>query len=346
MPIDIRSMDTRSLLGAINELYQPSTWLLDKFFPSTVQFQDQWIHFDQIIEGRKLAPIVHPDVKASRQQSRGYKTTSIEAPYIKLDEVIKPGRALKRRAGEALMGELSPEQRFNAIGLDILDGQRKQILRRKEWMAAQALVQGAITLNGEGYENPIELDFERDSTLEVALLTTARWGETGVSVLDDLEAWAIRVQDKSGVAPTDVVFDLEAWKLARKDTNFREVLDNRRGGGNAQVELGPISPDDVSHARYVGNTGDFDLWVYQQTYETEQGTSAKFLPDNTVIMGSPALEGVQCQGAIQSVDTFQPLEIAPRVYEERNPDRAICETQSAPVVVPMRPNASFRATVR
>lgn len=346
MPIDIRAMDTRSLLGAINELYQPSTWLLDKFFPNTVQFTDQFIHFDQVIEGRKLAPIVHPDVKAARQQSRGYKTTSIEAPYIKLDEAIKPGRALKRRAGEALMGDLTPEQRFNAIGLDILDLQRKQVLRRKEWMAAQALVNGAITLQGEGYPEPLELDFERDSTLEVALLTTARWGEAGVSVLDDLESWGIRVQEKSGVAPTDVVFDLEAWKLARKDTNFREVLDNRRGGGNAQVELGPISPDDVSHARYVGNTGDFDIWVYQQTYETEAGAVAKFLPDHTVIMGSAAIEGVQAHAAIQSVDTFEPLDLAPRVYTEKNPDRAIAETQSAPVVFPMRANASFRATVR
>lgn len=346
MPIDIRSMDTRSLIGAVAQLYQPSTWLLDKFFPNAVQFQDEFIHFDQILEGRKLAPIVHPDAKASRQQGRGYKTTSLKAPYIKLDEAIKPSRALKRRAGEALMGEMSPEQRFNAIGLDILDEQRKQILRRKEWMAAQALVHGAITVTGEGYSTPITLDFERDATLEVALLTTARWGESGVSVLDDLESWGIRVQDKSGVAPTDVVFDLEAWKLARKDTNFREILDNRRGGGNAQVELGPISPDDVSHARYVGNTGDFDIWVYQQTYETEEGTSAKFLPDHTVLMASPALEGVQAHAAIQSVDTFQPLELAPRVYEERNPDRAICETQSAPMVFPMRANASFRATVR
>lgn len=346
MTIDIRACDTRTLIGALNELYMPSTWLLDKFFPSSVQFTDQYIHFDQITEGRKLAPFVHPDVKAARQQSGGYNTTSIEAPYIKLDEAIKPGRALKRRAGEQLGGDLSPEQRFNAIGLDILDGQRKQILRRKEWMAAQMMVNASMTLTGEGYATPIVLDFERHSDLEVALLTTARWGEAGVSVLDDLETWAITVQDKCGVGPTDVVMDLEAWKLARKDANFREVLDNRRGGGNAQVELGPINPDDVSHARYVGNTGDFDLWVYQQTYETDAGASAKFLPDYTVLMGSSAIEGVQAQAAIQSVDTFAPLDMAPRVYEERNPDRAIAETQSAPVVFPQRTNASFRATVR
>jgi len=346
MTIDIRACDTRDLLGALDDLYQPSTWLLDKFFPTMVQFEDQFIHFDKITRGRTLAPIVHPDVKASRQQGRGYATTSIEAPYIKLDEAIKPGRALKRMAGERLMGELSPEQRFNAIGLDILNEQRKQVLRRKEWMAAQMLVHASMTLTGEGYEEAIVLDFERDAALEVALLTTARWGEAGVSVLEDLEDWAITVQDKSGVAPTDVVFDLEAWKLARKDAAFLQVLDNRRGGGNAQVELGPISPDDVSHARYVGNTGDFDLWVYQQTYETANGSSAKFLPDNTVLMGSSAIEGVQAHAAIQSVDTFAALDLHPRVYEEKNPDRAIAETQSAPVVFPQRANASFRAFVR
>lgn len=345
MPIDIRSMDTRSLRGAIQDLYQPSTWLLDKFFQISTQFDDEFIHFDQIIEGRKLAPIVHPDMKASRQQSQGYRTSSIQAPYIKLDEPIKPGRALKRRAGEALMGELTPQQRFNAIGLDILDGQRKQILRRMEWMAAQALVNGAITLEGEGYESPIELDFERDASLEVTLLTTARWGEAGFSVLNNLEDWGIAVQDKCGVAPTDVVLDIEAWKLAKDDEKFMDRLDNRRGT-NSQVELMPAMPDDVSHARYLGNTGDFDLWLYQQTYETEAGTSAKFLPNYTVLMGSTAIEGVQAHAAIQSVDTFEPIDLAPRVYEERNPDRAIAETQSAPVCFPMRANASFRATVR
>jgi hypothetical protein len=345
MTFDIRTADTRTLLGVVNALYQPSTWLLDKFFPSAVQFEDQYIHFDKIVEGRKLAPFVHPDVKASRQQSGATQVSSIEAPYIKLDEAVKPGRALKRRAGEPLGGDLTPEERFNAIALDILDGQRKKILRTKEWMAAQMLVNGKVTLTGEGYAEPIVLDFNRDATLDVALTGGDRWGEAGVSVLDDLEDWAINVQDACGVAPNEVVMDLSAWRKARKDTAFLEALDNRRGGGNAQIELGPISPDDVSHARYVGTSGDFDFYVYQQTYKTETGTVAKFLPENTVLMGSAALEGVQAHAAIQSVDTFQPLEMAARTYEERNPDRLIAETQSAPVVFPMNVNGSMRATV-
>ncbi len=345
MTINIRTADTRTLIGAVNTIYQPSTWLLDRYFPMAVNFDDEWIHFDQIIEDRKLAPFVHPDAKAFRQQSGGYNTSSVKAPYIKLDEPIKPSRALKRRAGEQLMGELSPEQRFNAIGLDILDNQRKQVLRRKEWMAAQMLTFGRMELSGIGYEKPILIDFERNSNLEVGLTGADRWGEPGFSVLDDLEDWAIRTQDECGVAPTEVTLDLEAWKLARKDANFREVLDNRRGGGNAQVELGPISPDDISHARHVGNTGDFDIFVYQQTYKTEEGAVAKFLPDYSVLMTSPAIEGVQAHAAIESVDTMLPLELFHRVYPERNPDKFIAETQSAPIVFPMNTNASFRAFV-
>lgn len=345
MTINIRSADTRTLIGAINSLYQPSTWLLDRYFQIGINFDDEWIHFDQIVEDRKLAPFVHPDVKAARQQSGGYHTSSIKAPYIKLDEAIKPGRALKRRAGEQLMGELSPQERFNAIGLDILDNQRKQILRRKEWMAAQMLVHAKMELTGEGYDNPIVLDFERSSDLEVALTTTARWGESGVKVLDDLENWALKVQEECGVAPTEVTMDIEAWKLARQDPDLRERLDNRRGT-TSQVELMPIKVDDISHARFVGNTGDFDIYVYQQTYKTEENTVAKFLPDYTVLMTSPALQGVQAHAAIQSIDTMVPVEMFPRVYDERNPDRAIAETQSAPVVFPMNTNASLRAFVR
>jgi len=343
--LDIRNASTAVLIGAMYNLYRPSTFILDLAFPFEMTFDTEKVFWDEVADSRKMATFTPPDVRANRNQAQLYDTKSITAPYIKEDGIIKPGRALKRLAGEQPLGELSPEQRFNLIALDDLLRYERMILRRKEWMACSILHTGSVTLTGENYAAPIVVDFDRNDDHQVVLTGSDRWGETGVSVISDIEDWATTVQTTCGVAPRTVVMSGSAWRQARKDEEFRESLDILRGGSSS-IELGPIVPEDISHARYVGHCGDFEIWIYEQQVQDTDGTAISLMPANTVWMLSPAMEGVQAYGAIQSVDSLIPATLFPRIYPERNPDGLVAEVQAAPITIPLRIDATFRATVR
>jgi hypothetical protein len=342
--MDTNVFTTRQLVAIVDDLRIPRTFLLDTFFPNVHNSDTEVLDFDIITKGRKLAPFVSPLVAGKPVKGRGQVTKTFKPAYVKPKDSVKPNTPLKRRPGERYAGDMTPQQRHDQIVMDMMEDQKASITRRKEWMAAQAFDTGKVVVEGEDYPK-VEVDFGRDESLTKQLLLAARWGEENVSVLDDLETWAGEVQTLSGAAPTDVVLDPKAWKLARKDANFKEVLDNRRGT-TGQVELGPLSIP-VTGARYVGNTGDFDFWVYQETYEDDDGNPAQLMPDNTVWLGSAGVEGVQAHGAILDPRAgYAALEYYPTNWISDDPAIEWLMLQSAPLVIPSRVNATARIRVR
>ena len=339
----ITAYDTRTLFGKVELIRRPKSFLLDTLFPTIQEFETETIDFDIIEGGRELAPFVRPDVPGKPIRTGGYQTKSFRPAYVKPKETIKPGRAMKRRAGEPYNGAMSNAARLEALTLDTLDEQRKSIILRKEWMAAQALDAGQVTVTGEDYPTQI-VDFTRDPALTVALTGSAAWGSAGVKVLDSIEDNAAIVQEKSGSAPSIVIMDPFAWKLARADQDFFNLLDNRRQA-TGQMELGPVALSDETGARYAGSVGDFDFYIYQQTYKVD-GVPTKMIPDNTVFLSGPALQGVQAHGAIQDTKLgLVALEYAPKVWDEDDPSARVAMTQSAPLVVPANVNHSMRIRV-
>lgn len=344
MTIQFTGRETRELVTVIEQFNRPRTFLLDTFFPGAVYSDSQYLDIEEIIRGRHMAPIVHEDHPGRDIRSGGFDMRSFEPPLMKPLEVVNPQHAIKRMAGEAQGGTLTAQQRYNLIILDMMLEQRKSSIRRMEWYAARALLTGAISVAGYGYKAPVTINFQRDAALTVALTTTARWGETGVKPDEDIEDWMQLVQDKSGYAPTDIIFESKAWRLAKPF--FKDQLDNRRQAGGS-MELGPVNiGDHVSDARYLGSIGDLDFWLYQETVEDEGGTY-KLMPDYSVILGSRYVEGVRGYGALMSKrHGFLPLEFGPRVFEDTKIDRDYVEGQSKGMPIPARPNAVLSATVR
>jgi len=341
----VTAYDTRSLIRAVEQIRRPRTFFLDRYFPEIIEFDTETVDFDFKKQGRKLAPFVSPNVPGKSTRSGGYQTKSFKPAYIKPKDSILPSKGMKRRAGELYNGNMSAAQRLDAATMDTLDEHREAIIRRKEWMAMQALDSGAVTVVGEDYPS-VTVDFTRDAALTMALAGGARWGQSGVKPLDLIEDWAGTVQSKSGLAPTDVVMDPLAWKLLRADTALMNLLDNRRQDGGS-MQLGPVNVgDEASDARYVGNVGDFDFFVYQDFYEDDAGNEQKLMADNTVILTSPKMEGAQCHGAIQDAELGMVVaEYAPKVWNEKDPSVRMAMTQSAPLVVPVRVNHSMRIRV-
>lgn len=340
---------TRVLQAVLSGLDRPQSFLLDTFFPDLALFDTEKVDFDKLDRALGLAPFCSPLVRGTPVKARGFTTDSFTPAYVKPKNDLDPSRPLRRRPGERTGGEMSAGARRDAILVDLLEDQRSQIIRRKEWMASAVLRTGAVTVVGDDFPAQ-SVDFGRDAGLTVALTGATRWGEAGVSPFDDIQTWADAVALASGASATTIVLDPKSWALARLDPQIDKILDYRFVRPT-RMEMGPLARGEGRWATYVGSAGQFDFWVYSQPYVDVDGTAGNMMPDHTVIMAAPGVDagvgGYQAQGAIKDGRAgHQAMEIFPKSWIDEDPPTEWVMSQSAPLVVPARPDASFCATVR
>jgi hypothetical protein len=345
MTVDIFS--THTLTKTVEYLDRPASFLLDTFFGMVQTEESEEIHFDIDKSKPRIAPFVSPLVAGKVVDNEGYETQSFKPAYVKDKRRFDPNAPLKRSIGETIGGTLSPQQRRLAAVNRALRNQLENLTRREEVMAAEALRTGKITVTGDNYPTVV-VDFKRDAALSVALTGASRWGQSGVKPLENLEDWVGIVQSKSGSVARTVIFDLKAWRLFKADPAVEAVLDIRRVTDAQGLALGPIAFGQGNEkARYVGSIGDLSFWVYNDVYIDDQGQEQKIMPDNTVIIGSTErLEGTRCYGVIQDEKAgYQAQRYFAKSWLEEDPAIRWMLLQSAPLLVPYRPNASFCATV-
>ena len=338
---------TQVLNRVVDHLDRPASFLLDTFFP-TIQTEDsEEIHFDIDQSKPRLVPFVSPLVEGKVVAQAGFETKSFKPAYVKDKRRFDPNAPLKRQIGETIGGSLTPMNRREAALNKALTNQLENLTRREEVMAAEALCLGQVTVSGEDYPTQV-VNFQRDPSLTQVLTGDARWGEAGVKVLDNIEDWAGLVQRQSGAAPRTVVMDPLAWRLLKSDPQVERLLDIRRGT-STDLNIDPrVFGQGNDKARFAGSVGDFDFWVYNDAYVDEQNTSRNLLPDYTVILASVSLlEGTRCYGVIQDEKAnYAATRYFSKSWLEEDPAVRWLLLQSAPLIVPYRPNASFCATVR
>lgn len=342
------ALDTYStafLLGAYGVIDRPNAFLLDTFFTTEQQFETLEVYFDKVERARRLAPVVSPVVQGKAERLRGYYANSFRPAYVKPKHVIEPGRVLRRRPGEALLGDLSMAERRDRIVLDTLQVQDDQITRREEYMAAQLLLTGKVTVVGEDYPAQV-VDMGRPAGNTIALTGAAAWGQTGVDPMATLLSSSSLIQNVSGFAPTKVVMDPLAYQKFLQSSTVKTVMNSfRQTVGNvdqAGLALGGVGGEAVN----AGQIGQFDIWVYQQFYTDDLGNVLKFMPDNTVIMGNPVgCQGTRLYGAIQDVRVLEALPRYPKMWIAEDPSAEYMMTQAAPLPVLGWAEATLAITV-
>lgn len=332
---------TGVLARVVAELPPPAPFILNSFFREMQTETSEEIHFDVEKRGRRLAPFVAPIVAGQVVASQGFVTNTFKPAYVKDKRVFTAQRALKRSIGERIGGDLNPAQRMQALLAGDLQDQIDMLTRRQEVMAVEALYSGGITVKGDQYPETF-VNFGRHADLTGALAGAARWGEADVSPLADVQEWSLLVTQHSGTAANIVVMDTKAWALFSADPAVEKLLDRFRG--RDQLSASVIGEG----GRFMGSTGDFDIYVYAGWYEDPvTGDNTPYLPDYTVIITSPDLEGVRAYGAIQDEEAgLQAMPYFSKSWVEKDPGVRYLLLQSAPLPVPYRVNASLRRKVR
>jgi hypothetical protein len=299
-----------------------------------------------------ITPYVHPMAEGKIIPGQGSSLDTLKPAYLKDTRAFEPTKAIKRKAGEALGGSLSMEQRYKAIVAQDLSEMTEYFDRRKEVMAAEAIITGKLVIKGDGFDATV--DFKRPSDHTFALQTTDKWDAVdsdgfGTAPIDEqLETWASKLSKAGGGMANIVIMDPKAWALFRKNRLVRGKdygTLNLTRGSNTDLIVDPSLFEDGLQS-YKGNYGSFEIWVYQAEYvNPEDGKSYNIMPDNTVVMVGNQVEGTRYFGAIMDVDVLRAQESWVNSWKENNPSRQFYQLHSAPLMVPHRPYATMKITV-
>jgi hypothetical protein len=331
---------TNVMTAVVRSLKIPQPGLLSMFFPAVQESTTEEIHFDVENKKRRLAPFVSPLVAGRLVASNGFSAKTFKPAYIKDKRVFTPARAIKRMIGEPIGGNMAPADRIRALVAQDLTDQVQMIDRRLEVMASEALRLGQVTVTGELYPTTV-VNYGRIAGQTIVLSGGARWGQASINPLNLLQDWASLVLENEGSMPRDVVMSVDVWKVFRADAEVQKRLDQFRGESTMQRDANM-----QEGLTFHGVVDGFNIYSYQGWYVDDNNVEQPILPAGTVIMGSSAVEGVQAFGAIMDEEAgIQPMAYFPKSWVEKDPSMRILLMQSAPLVVPYRPNATLCATV-
>jgi hypothetical protein len=351
---DIGDFDTGTLMEV---LYAPPQvpgivgfWL--NYFPQTVNSDNQEIRFDAVdLNEYRLAPFVVPNVQGRVQRGVGYQVKTFRPAYVKAKHVVDPQRAIPRRAGERPFGSLSLQERYEAIVADNMRRERLTIENRWDWMACQAIVNAAVTISGEDYPTTV-VDFNRDASLSATLAGPATWDLTTALPMQDIQLMRTKSFKLSHSPVTQLVFGLDAWNAFIDDSHAEvQILLNAFFRGTTS-NFNQAGVSDGSPYEYQGSIAGFagagrlDLWTYNNEYEDDEGNFYPYMDQGTVVGIGQNMKGIRCFGAIMDKRAgLAAVDMFPKMWDEDDPSVTYTMTQSAPLMVPLRPNNSFALKV-
>lgn len=324
-------------------------WLT--FFNRQINFDTPEIMFDKVYgDDRGLAPFVVPTSQGRPQSLDGYETLSFAPAYVKINDVVNPGMHVERMPGEAIgVGSMSIDQRRNAVIAELLRKQRIKFQNRNEWLAARAIIDAEVTIEGEDYPTRL-VNFRRDASLTSVLAGAAKWDATTGDPLGTLKSLRMGVNSLSGARIRKHIFGADAWELFCTRVDVKEMMNTNYGGQETKVTL---MSDGYDGQEYMGRiaglngAGAIDVWVDTSKYIDPDTGSEEFYLDQTTVVGvSEQVQGVRCFGAIMDKRAgYKPMDYFFKNYDNENPSVEYLLGQSAPLMVPKNPNATFAVKV-
>lgn len=341
--------DTAVLLAAYKQQKAPNTFLQNRYFPDGTVFTTAQVLVEYKDGNQKLAPFVSPEVGGKAVRRDGYKATAYEPAFIAPKRALTIDNLNKKGFGEALYGELTPEERAVKITADDLTEMDEMIVRRQEEMCAQVLQENALTMKHYGDDNTV-VDtkiieyFEGEN--QAVYTPSANWDSADADILGDIAVIALELA-KRGLPAVDVILGTEAADAFLNNEKVQKLLDNRN------FNIGVVDPTEgFPEAVFLGQINckgyKLNFIQYAATYEAEDGSIKPYIDPKVAIVTAPAC-GVTNYGAITQInfgeaDFTTHAEKRVPLYEVNGQVREVA-LRTAPLVQPKHKNAFIKATV-
>jgi hypothetical protein len=197
----------------------------------------------------------------------------------------------------------------------------------------------------------VTVDFGRHASLTITLAGGTLWTAAGTShPLVDLQMARTNAFNRGRAPIRTLIFGSDAWSAFAAHADTQKLLDNMRRGSQADFNTTGLS--DGSPYEYQGQIsggnggGRFDLWTYANDFEDDAGVSQPFIHPGDVIGVGGAIQGVRAFGAIMDKRAgLRAIPIFPKMWEQDDPSVVYTMSQSAPLMVPVNPNNTFRMRV-
>lgn len=355
MAIDF--LNTYQLLQAVKEQPPMSTFLRDRYFP-TNDATDIFATTKVLIEykdgNRKVAPFVSPRRGGVTILRDGSKMREYEPPLLAPRRMLTLDELKRRGFGEALMSDLTPEDREAVMTLNDIQELGDMITRREEVMAAEILINNKCTI--KEYADDLttvvredEIKFYDETTNPASYTPTTKWGTTGCDILGDIQAM-YRMLAKKGLPGNELLVAPDVAQLIINDETIKKLLDinNYRLGTMEPIQVGT----GISRLGIINVYGpEITIYTVEGTYQSEDGTEKAFFPSGNVVLTSPAA-GRTMYGAITQLEQSDGRY---HTYAERRVPKYIADAvgntrsatlSSAPLLIPnhMNPWISSKVT--
>lgn len=296
--------DTHHLLAAVQQLTLPTTFLRDRYFPSGDG--DLFSTTDVLVEYRdgskRAAPFVAPRKGGVTILRSGYEVKRFEPPFIAPRRMLTIDDLQKRGFGEALLSNMTPAQRQQAILLRDVQELSQMITRREEAMAAEVMQTGGCVMKhiaddvDDGDAKFIQ--FYTGDSNPGEYTPSGSWGKDYAGITGDIAAMA-RMLTKRGLSATELVVGSDAADAILANTDIQKLLDIK----NYNVgRIDPATlPNGAAHIATLNCNGRLiDVICYDEEY-TEGSETKAYINPKTVILTAPAA-GRTLYGAVTQVE--------------------------------------------
>lgn len=347
--------DTHTLLAAVQQLTPPSTFLRDRYFP-TNNATDIFSTTDVLVEFRDgsktLAPFVAPRKGGVTVLRKGYQLTRYEPPYIAPRRMLTIDDLNKRGFGEAMLSNLTPEQRQRTILLKDAQELSELIARREEAMAAEVMQTNACVMkhiaDDKTESDDMEIRFYTDASNPASFTPSVKWDQSTANILADLDAM-VQLLTKRGLPAADLVCAPDVADTIINNDKIAAILDNRR------YELGSVEPTELAPgaaimARLNVRGRMINIISYDETYTDDDGDDVPFITDGNCILTAPNA-GRTAYGAVSQVEQSDGLfhtytgRRVPKYLSDPDRNTRSLTMTSCPILMPKTKNPFIVASV-
>ncbi len=350
MANEISIYDPRTMGKVIRRMPPVRTFFRSTFFKNPLTFPTKSVDIDIKKGNRELAPFVNPRIGGKTVANSGYQTKTYTPVLLAPNKITTIDDLLTRSPGESLYSGKTPAERAVEKMAEDFTELREQIVRREEWMCAQAIFTGKIPIVGEGVNEEIDFSFTNKEEITTA---AKKWSAETSDPIADLERWHETVQKNGFVNCNVCIMSKDVANAFVNHPKVMKLLDVKA------YDIAVIKPRELPNGvTYIGtiNKLGLDIYTYNEWYldnwtDPNNPEQKPLVPEKTLALMSTAAEFSMCYGAITLLDSvtenFITVEgqIVPETWIERRPSRRFLQLNSKPLPVPHEVDSWFVAKV-
>lgn len=346
MSLDIFTPE--SLMKAVSVLPTPATFFRDTFFKKRNTHATTKVRVDFYKGKRRVAPFVSEVLPSGVTKKLGYVTDDFETPLVSVTDVTNIGDIMKRGFGENLYGGVKPQERAYKELLKTMKDFDEQIARREELSCVQAMLDGKVTVKGEGVNYIIDYGFTNKGTV------TSLWdaADSKADPVADLAAMALACKKNGYRKPDICVMERSAYNAFIKRCTELGYLDNKYF---LNLMIAPKVQNEF--LTYCGHLAELavDIYIYDEWYIDDwsgaEPIEKSVMPKGKVLLASTNVEFSIEYGVLTfaDVDTkdFYSIEgtRAADSWVTKRPDQRFLSLSSRPLPVPTEVDSWYVGTV-